>query len=122
MLQKFKECCLNNLILFIMASTMFYFNHKYTIESDPILIVGMFIVYLELSKLLYITATGASAPIMIRYLMASLVVGMSVKFYESAIIYDIWKMITYSIFILIFLSFRYLAIISTKQDKTRNEI
>ena len=114
MISKFYNCCFTNTVISLSAIFMFYLSH-YTIHDDPIIVIGMLIVYLELSKLLYLVATGVDVPIMLRYLMASLVAGMSVKFYISAIEKDIEWMIIYSIYIAVFLVLRWLAIMSTKE-------
>ena len=113
-MRKFIECCLANTIVFAMAIGMLFIS-KYNLHSDPIILVGMLIVYLELSKLLYLVATGIDVPIMLRYLMASLVAGMTVKFYISAIEKDVEWMIYYGISIIVFLGLRWLAIQSTKE-------
>lgn len=111
--RKFIDCCLTNSIVLILALIMFNFS-KTSLVEDPIIVVGMFIVYLELSKLVYLVATGIDVPIMLRYLLASIVAGMSVKFYISAIEKDIEWMINYGVAVFVFLLLRWLAIISTK--------
>lgn len=97
-----------------MALGMLYIS-KYNLHSDPIILVGMLIVYLELSKLLFLVATGIDVPIMLRYLMASLVAGMSVKFYISAIEKDEIWMLYYGMSVFVFLGLRWIAIKSTKE-------
>ena len=113
MLTKFKDCCLDNAIISISALVLFFLSH-YTIHDDPIIIVGMLIVYLELSKLLYVVITGASAPIMLRYLMASIASGAAVKFYVAMIDKDLKWMMAYGLATFSFLFLRWVAIITTK--------
>lgn len=116
MLKKYKSCCLVNTILLIIASIMFYFS-PITHNTDPIIITGYFIVYLELSKLLYVTATGIEAPILIRYIFAAITVGASVKAYENMVLYDPKKIAVFTIVAGVFLLLRYLAIQSTKDGR-----
>ena len=111
---KFIDCCFSNSVILFMSSILFYISHI-TLHDDPIIIVGMFIVYLELSKLLYLVATGIDVPIMLRYLMASIVAGMSVKFYIAAIEKDMEWMIIYGCAVFVFIILRWLAIISTSE-------
>lgn len=116
MINNFKTCCLLNTVLFIMACVMMHIS-PYDIHSDPIVIAGYFVVYLELSKLIIVAATGADAPILIRYVFAAIAVGAAVKVYENMIIYDIDKIQTFTLVAGAFVILRWIAIISTRDGR-----
>ena len=116
MLQKFKDCCLINTLIIFIAIVMFYYS-PIKIGDDPIIMVGYFVVYLELSKLLYVTATGVEAPILIRYVFAALTVGSAIKTYENMINYNPEKILVFSLVAGVFLLLRYLAIRSTQDGR-----
>jgi len=117
MIVKFKKCCLENSIIMIMASIMAYLSDKIYLHNDPIILVGYFVVYLELSKLLYKVIVGIDTPIMLRYVMASIAVGSAIKVYEAMIEHNTNMMFAYSGITLIFLTARFIAIKTTEHGR-----
>ena len=105
-----------NILIVAIASLIMYVS-PLTTHIDPIIIIGYYIVYLELAKLLVIAATGADAPILIRYMFAAITVGAAVKVYEAMIYFEITKMLVFSLISLLFLLLRWLAIYSTREDR-----
>ena len=107
---------LKNALIAIGASILFYLS-PITFTDDPILIVGYSVVYLELSKLLYIALTGADAPILIRYVFAAIAVGAAIKVYESMVIFNPDKILIYGLVAYAFTILRWIAITSTKDGR-----
>jgi hypothetical protein len=107
----------NKLILLTTAAIMMTFFDTYS--SSPIVFILDFIICLEFSKLLYLMLSDSSTPIFLRYILASVIVSLVKYFYMAMQVFDKEKMITYSVFIAVFIALRWIAIMSTQKDDNR---
>ena len=101
-----------NIFILLIASIMMYMS-PLILHDDPIIIVGYFIVYLELSKILYTVTTGIDAPILIRYVFAALTVGSAIKVYQYMIEFDPIRILVFSLVSGFFLFLRHYATTNT---------
>jgi len=112
-----KHSYAKNIATALMAFAFFYLKGIDVLKTDPIISIGSYIVYLELSKLLYTVLAGADTPILIRYVFAALAVGASIKVYEAMIHFEPDKIFWFSGVAGFFLVLRWLSLKMTKDGR-----
>ena len=95
MIKKDSPNYLENIFVILLGVLAMWYSGMYKETHDPIVLILTLVVYMELSKLLYMALVGIQTPILLRYVVSAVLVGALTKTYIMMAEKDIVMMFVY---------------------------